>query len=195
MPRDDSSWFPDALYAELYRRHAPSLFAYAYQQTSSREEAEDVVLDVFLSVLQNPHFPSFDANKQEAWLWAITRNKVADYFRRTSQRQQVPIEWLSEPLYEDDRMAPDHASLRREAYDQLSKAIQALPAQQQEILRLRFGHGLKSKDIASVLAKSEGAVRTLLLRTLQRLRAIYHDQETGAADERLPARLPARADE
>lgn len=179
MQHKEISLLEHSLYAKLYQCYAPGLFAYAYQQTTSREDAEDIVLDVFLSVLQNPRFPTFDEKKQEAWLWTITRNKVVDYYRRSTHRQHVSIEWLSEPLYEDDRLAPEQLSLKREEYVQLSGAMRALPELQQEILRLRFGHDLKCKEIASVLEKSEGAVRTILLRTLQRLREIYKDQGKG----------------
>src|SRR5579863_941371 len=93
-------------YADLYRCHAPGLFAYAFQQTASREDAEDIVLEVFLSVLENPRFPTFDEKKQEAWLWTITRNKVVDYYRRSTLRQHVSIEWLAELLYEDELLTP-----------------------------------------------------------------------------------------
>src|SRR5438309_947010 len=99
------------LYAGLYRRYASVLFAYAYQHLASREDAEDIVLNVFLSVLQNEQFPTFDEKKQEAWLWAITRNKTMDHLRRVSRRPQVSLEWLSEPLYADDRGSPEQISL------------------------------------------------------------------------------------
>jgi len=167
------------LYAELYRYYAPGLFAYVYQQTASREDAEDIVLDVFLSILQNTRFPTFDAKKQEAWLWTITRNKVVDYYRRSNRRRPVSIEWLSEPLYEDEHQTPEQISLQREEYLWLSSSIQALPELQQEVLRLRFGHGLKCEEIAPVVEKSAGAVRMILLRTLHRLRGLYKDQEKG----------------
>jgi len=177
MLHQEVSLLEDSLYAELYRRHAPALFAYVYQQTASREDAEDIVLDVFLSVLRNPRFPTFAEKKQEAWLWTITRNKVVDHYRRSVRRQHVSIEWLAMPLYEDDSRAPEQLSLKREEYAHLYGAVQALPAIQQEVLRLRFGHGLKCEEIAPVLEKSVGAVRMLLSRTLQRLRGIYTDQE------------------
>ncbi len=168
-----------SLYTELYRCYAPGLFAYAYQQTTSREDAEDIVLDVFLAVLQNKRFPGFDTKKQEAWLWTITRNKVVDYYRRSTHSQHVSIEWLSELLYEDACLAPEQLSLKREEYAQLYSAIQTLPELQQDVLRLRFGHGLKCGEIAPVIEKSEGTVRMILFRTLQRLRGIYKDQGKG----------------
>src|ERR1700676_607309 len=90
------------LYAEVYRRYAPVLFAYVYQHVSSREDAEDIVLEVFLSVLQDQRFPTFGQQKQEAWLWAIAHNKTVDHFRRTTRQRQISLEWLAEPLYADD---------------------------------------------------------------------------------------------
>lgn len=177
---NDDSLLERSFHAELYRRYAPGLFAYAYQQTASREDAEDIVLDVFLVVLQDKRFATFDEKKQEVWLWTITRNKVVDFYRRASRRQQVSIEWLSEPLYEDNTLAPEQLSLKREEYAQLHSAVQALPEPQQEVLRLRFGHGLKCSQIAPILEKSEGAIRMILFRALQMLRAAYKNQEKGS---------------
>ncbi|HLZ56313.1 MAG TPA: sigma-70 family RNA polymerase sigma factor [Ktedonosporobacter sp.] len=167
------------LYAELYRRYALVLFAYVYHHTSSREDAEDIVLNVFLSVLQNQRFPTFEQDKQEAWLWTITRNKTVDHLRRASRRPQVSIEWLSEPLYADDGCSPEQISLAHEEYVQLANAVRQLPELQQEVLRLRFGHGLKSDEIGSVLEKKGAAVRVLLTRTLRLLRRLYKDQAEG----------------
>src|SRR5579872_4732072 len=179
MQHKDVILLEHSLYAELYRRYAPALFAYAWQQTASREDAEDIVLDVFLSVLQNQRFPAFDEKKQAAWLWTITRNKVVDRHRRSTHHQHVSIDWLAEPLYEDEETAPEQLSLKREEYAELYRAVQTLPTLQQDVLRLRFGHGLKCEEIAPVLDKSEGAVRMLLFRTLRRLRAIYKGQGKG----------------
>ena len=179
MQHKEANLLEHSFYAELYRCYAPGLFAYVYRQTTSREDAEDIVLDVFLSVLQDQRFPTFDAQKQEAWLWAITRHKVVDYYRRSARRRHISVEWLSEPLCEDERQAPEQISLKREEYLWLSNTVRTLPELQQEVLRLRFGHGLKCEEIAPVVEKSTGAVRMILLRTLQRLRRLYQDREKG----------------
>ncbi|HLG64825.1 MAG TPA: sigma-70 family RNA polymerase sigma factor [Ktedonosporobacter sp.] len=179
MQHKEAELLEHSLYAELYRHYASSLFAYVYQQTASREDAEDIVLEVFLSVLQNKRFPTFDAKKQEAWLWTITRNKVVDYYRRSIRHPYVPIEWLSESFCEDEHQAPEQISLQREEFIWLSSTIRALPELQQEVLRLRFGHGLKCEEIAPAVEKSAGAVRMILFRTLQSLRRFYKDWEKG----------------
>ncbi len=173
MQHKDRALLEDTFYADLYQRHAPGLFAYVYRQTASREDAEDIVLDVFLTVLQQQDFVTFDEQKQVAWLWTVTRHKVVDRFRKSVRQQHVSIDLLAEALYEDDEISPERRHLKREEYTQLHRAIKALPEEQQEVVQLRFGFGQRCAEIAPVLNKSEGAVRMLLYRAIQTLRGIY----------------------
>ena len=173
MQHKDRALLEDAFYADLYQRHAPGLFAYVYRQTASREDAEDIVLDVFLTVLQQHDFAMFSEQKQIAWLWTIARHKVVDRFRKNVRQQHVPIDLFAEALYADDEISPERKHLQHEEYTQLHRAIKALPEEQQEVLQLRFGFGLRCAEIAPVLNKSERAVRMLLYRAIQRLRGIY----------------------
>jgi len=166
-------------YAELYQQYAPVLFAYVYQRIYSREDAEDIVLNVFLSVLQNRQFPTFEQQKQAAWLWTITRNKMVDHFRHTTRCPQISLDWLTEPLYADNEYSPEQISIAREEYTQLASLVRRLPEQQQEVLRLRFGHGLNSNEIGLVFEKSGSAVRVLLSRTLRLLRGLYKNEAEG----------------
>ena len=185
MQHKDPTLLEDAFYTDLYQRHAPGLFAYVYRQTASREDAEDIVLDVFLMVLRQQDFATFDEQKQVAWLWTITRHKVVDRFRRSARQQHIPIDPLAETLYEDDERSPEREHLKSEEYTQLHRAINALPGEQQEVLQLRFGFGLRCAEIALVLDKSEGAVRMLLSRTIRTLRDIYASAgEEGQTNQR-----------
>src|SRR5712691_3210723 len=179
MQHKDRTLLEDAFYAGLYQRHAPGLFAFVYRQTASREDAEDIVLDVFLTALQQQGFTTFDEQKQVAWLWTITRNKVVDHFRRSARQQHVPIDRFADTLYEDDELSPEREHLKHEESAHLHRALKALPVEQQEVLQLRFGYGLRCTEIAPVLDKSEGAVRMLLYRTIQTLRDLYASAGKG----------------
>ena len=55
--------------------------------------------------------------------------------------------------------APESAALRQEAYTELRKHVISLPEPHQEILRLRFGHGLRCNEIAQRLNKNSTATR------------------------------------
>jgi RNA polymerase sigma-70 factor (ECF subfamily) len=174
----------DPSLATLYQCFAPVLFAYLYHHTSSREDAEDLLLEVFLAALENDSFGKLDAREQESWLWSVAHNKMIDHYRRTARRSGVQLDLVLDNLYERDEYAPEHVTLRHEEYAHLRATIQTLPELQQEILRLRFANDLRCSEIAAVLQKSEGAIRMLLSRTMKLLRTIYAKEERGEEDVR-----------
>jgi RNA polymerase sigma-70 factor (ECF subfamily) len=157
--------------ATLYQIHAPPLFAYLRLHTSSREDAEDLLVDVFLAVLENKYFFLLAEPAQRAWLWRVTRNKVVDVFRKQHiQRGLLPLDTLAEALQLDERHTPEQAMLRAEEFATLREAIQRLPEVQQQVLWLRFVSGLRCVEIAKVLGRRAGTVRSLLSRALNLLR-------------------------
>ena len=159
--------------AELYQRTSPALFAYLLQQVHSRQDAEVLLLEVFVAALENERFKLLDEQKQQAWLWTVARNKVADYYRHSRRHPSIPLIQMVDTIYEREELEPEQIILRREEYMRLHHTMRELPEVQQEILQLRFGHGLICGEIAIMTEKSEGAVRMLLSRTLKLLRSLY----------------------
>lgn len=171
----------DQLTAELYRRHAPDLFAYLRQKIHSREDAEDVLVDVFLAAFEYELLAELDEKQQVAWLWRVARNKVIDLYRRAQRRQSMALENVAETLYQDDALDPELLALQQDEYALLRQRVQGLPALQRETLRLRFAEDLRCAEIAARIGKREGAVRVMLSRTLNALRSIYErpQEDTG----------------
>jgi RNA polymerase sigma factor (sigma-70 family) len=157
----------------LYQRYAPALLAYFLKQTASREDAEDLLLEVFLAAMERGNLSHLKEPEQRAWLWTVARNKAADHFRRLKRHPSVHLRLVEEVLYQDEALEPEQVALRQEALAELTSAITQLPAGQQEVLRLRFGHGLSCGEIATMQKKHESAVRMLLSRTLRALRNVY----------------------
>lgn len=155
---------------EVYRRYAPQVFTYLLRHAPTRQDAEDLLVEVFLAVLEK--LPSLDIDERQlaAYVQAVTRNKVADYYRKRGKQQIVPLEAIVETAYELDELAPEQLVLADEQLAGLRRAFNALPELQQTILLLRFVHGLRSRDIAAYLSKSENSVRVMLSRSLKFLR-------------------------
>jgi RNA polymerase sigma-70 factor (ECF subfamily) len=162
---------------ELFQRYAPAVFTYLQKHIKYREDAEDVLLDTFTAVIENRHILYWSEDEQRRWIWRVARNKMVDAYRKASRIAQVPLEDVLDDLFADDRLTPEQATLRSEEHDNLRQAMNTLPSIQQTVLKLRFVHGLRSGEIASQIGKSEGAVRTLLSRTLNVLRRIYKENE------------------
>lgn len=159
--------------ADLYQRYWLMILSNVLQLVPSREDAEDVLLEVFLAALESDTLVHLGERQQVAWLRRVAHNKCVDYHRRARRRPAVPLEVATATLYDDERLAPEQVVVRHEEQALLRQQFSALPLQQQEILLLRFSDGLRCAEIASRVHKSEGAVRTLLSRSLNLLRGIY----------------------
>jgi len=156
--------------SDLYRRHAPTLLTHLRANMQSIEDAEDLLLDVFLAALERDALRALAQEEQRRWLWRVARNKLVDYYRRNTRRQHLPLGDVEEMTYEDDELGPEQVVLRNEAQRNLSAAIELLPSLQKEILLLRFVDGLHAPEIARLLGKRDAAVRVQLSRTLNLLR-------------------------
>jgi RNA polymerase sigma factor (sigma-70 family) len=159
--------------ALLYRKYAPGLLSYVRMRIISEEDAEDLVVEVFVAAIENAKFAALSEKEKQLWLWRVTRNKVIDTYRRAKTRQNVTLEHVAEDLFEDEMASPEYAALRQEDYMDLYAHLQSLPLLQQQILRMRFGQNLSCSEIATMLGKQENAVRVTLSRSLNRLRKIY----------------------
>jgi RNA polymerase sigma-70 factor (ECF subfamily) len=161
--------------AILFQRHAPALLSYLRVHTPSREDAEDLLVDTFLAALEQASFSQMAEKEQVYWLRRVAHNKMVDFYRRLTRRyaQTVPLEDVSDTTYDDEEVGPELVSLRNEEYARLQSSLADLSEAQQELLRLRFGEGLRSTEIAVRLGKRDSTVRMMLSRTLNLLRTIY----------------------
>ena len=184
MQQNDCITLEHPTLAALYQRCAPALFAFLQHKLAAREDAEDLLLEVFLAALEYASFAALSEKEQESWLWSVARNKLVDHYRRAARRPGVHLDLVADDLYERDEYAPEQVTLRREEYAHLRAQIEQLPELQQELLRLRFANDLRCAEIATVLQKNEGAVRMLLSRTMKMLRGLYDKEARGRDDAR-----------
>ena len=169
--------------ALLYRKYAPGILTYMRNHITSQEDAEDLVVEVFLAALEYAKFAMLSEKEQQLWLWRVTRNKVIDAYRKAKTRQSVNLDAVAEGLFEDEMFSPEYSALRQEDYMDLYAHLQSLPPLQQQILRMRFAQDLSCDEIATALGKQENAVRVTLSRSLNLLRKTYRrrkeEQEGG----------------
>jgi len=146
---------------------------YVRRHVPAREDAEDIVLEVFLAVLEHKELAQLSEPEQLAWLRRVAHHKFVDYHRRSARRSAVPLEEAADTLLTDEDAGPDQLAVRREEDVLLRERLTQLPEHYQTILQLRFANGLRCTEIAKHLNKSDGAVRMLLSRALNILRDIY----------------------
>jgi len=174
-----ASGLDDVPAAVLYRQHGPLIFAWLLKHAHSWEDAEDLLLEVFLAAFEQDRLLAVQEEKRLAWLLSVAQHKLVDYYRLSGRRQQVPLDAVAATLEADEALAPEALALRHEQHADLRAALQALPQTQREVVQLRFGEGLRCTQIATVLGKREGTVRILLWRALTFLRARYGGDQEG----------------
>jgi RNA polymerase sigma factor (sigma-70 family) len=161
--------------AALYDHFASTILTYLYQQVSSLQDAEDLLLEVFLAAQGNSILSNLSPERQLAWLRRVARNKVIDHYRRNALLTVLPLEQV--PEREDSALTPEEHALRNEQYEQLYQLVRRLTPLQQQLIRMRYGNDLRLVVIADILEKPQGTVRKLLARTLLRLREMYEKTE------------------
>src|SRR5215469_17849042 len=102
--------------ARLYRKYAPGVLTYVRLRVPSPEDAEDLVVEVFVAALESAKFAALSEKEKQLWLWRVTRNKVIDAYRRAKTRQNVTLDHVAEGLFEDEVLSPEYSALRQEDY-------------------------------------------------------------------------------
>jgi len=157
--------------AYCYQQYAPKIFDYTRKHVTSYEDAEDILVETFVAAFESEQFSLLAEKEQQAWLWRVAHNKVVDNYRRT--KRHVPLSIVENELFAHDANGPEQISIQQEDDLQLRRLIQHLSPIQQQVLYLRFNDDLRCSQIASKLGKREGSVRSILSRTLNRLRELY----------------------
>ncbi|NLH17270.1 MAG: sigma-70 family RNA polymerase sigma factor [Phycisphaerae bacterium] len=154
--------------ADLYERHYEPIFRYCVHRLFDRTLAEDVVGAVFLDAARTiRNFRGSEEDEYRRWLYAIATNHIATHIR-TSLRRRVLLQQAAEA----GRLGPHDEPARTDGpeWPQVWRAIQTLGRNEQTILTLRFFENLDFASISAIVGKRETAVRTMLCRSLKKLR-------------------------
>jgi RNA polymerase sigma factor (sigma-70 family) len=180
MQRSKDGVSCDSRVAGLYELHATAIFAYLRRQTASREDAEDILVEVFVAAVESSAFDQLGEKEQVIWLCRVARNKAVDAYRRSRFRQGMDLELVADLIFDDDERAPEQVAMLREKYAHLHAQLEKLSPIQREAVHLRFANNLRCSEIAAVLGKREGTVRVLLSRALNFLRTLYENDQGEA---------------
>ena len=155
----------------LYDRYVDRIYSYAYYRTGDATSAEDITAETFRAALESIDRYEWRGLPFSAWLYRIASNAIAGEYRRS--RPCVPLEDLYE-LSDDGESAAELLE-KQEMAKNLADLVRALPQDQQQVIVLRFCQGLRSKQVASIMNRSEGAVKALLHRAIVSLRSRLGD--------------------
>ena len=152
----------DAL-EELYLLHFDRIYSYLHMSVGNRHDAEDLTTQVFVKMLESIGKFRWRSAPFSAWLFRIAHNLAMDHFRASKRWQ--PEEEVPEPDPGEGSAAEAEAfeSIGRQ---NMLELIQGLSHEQQQVLTLKFVFGFSNGEAATILDKTEGAVKSLQHRAL-----------------------------
>jgi RNA polymerase sigma-70 factor, ECF subfamily len=153
-------------FAELYELNFAKVYAYIARRVGDRDVAQDLTSDVFYKALASIQSFEWRGVPFAGWLLRIAANMIVDRSKRSGREVSGQ---------EDLPDLPDlGAQPSLEGIDQtgrLFRLVEELPADQRRVIGMRFAEEKSIREIATVLGRSEGAVKQLQFRALQNLRA------------------------
>jgi RNA polymerase sigma-70 factor (ECF subfamily) len=161
-------------WGELYREHAPAIFRFCRRALSTREDAEDATMDIFIKVRQK--LSQYDSNRPfSAWLYTVAANHCWDLLRRRKSRQDLETgEVETMPLEHPDPGQLEQLIEKRTSQE-VRRALDRLPARSRMALVLRYYSDMSYDDIADTLGVRRTFVGVVLLRARHELRKILVD--------------------
>lgn len=151
----------------IYDQLVKPVYRYIYYRVES-EVAEDLTEDTFLKVWQNLRKYKKGINPFSSWVFRIAHNLVVDYYRKHKVTTEIDEHTADTQLHSD----PHGQAELKLTQVRLRKVIRKLPDNYQQIIILKYINDLDNREIAATIGKSEGAVRTLQFRALEKLKGL-----------------------
>jgi RNA polymerase sigma-70 factor, ECF subfamily len=151
---------------ELYLIHFDRIYSYLHMSVGSKHDAEDLTTQTFMKMLESIGRFRWQSAPFSAWLFRIAHNLAMDHFR--ARRRWQPEADVPEPPGEAEPSAELEAmqSIGRQSMLEL---IDKLSPEQQQVLTLKFVFNFPNADVAKILDKTEGAIKSLQHRALASL--------------------------
>jgi RNA polymerase sigma-70 factor (ECF subfamily) len=148
---------------ELYLIHFDRIYSYLHVSVGNRHDAEDLTTQTFLKMLEAIGRFRWQSAPFSAWLFRIAHNLAMDHFRAT--RRWQPEEEVPEPPGETEPSA-ELAAFQSIGRQSMLELIEDLSQEQKQVLTLKFVFNLPNGEVATILGKTEGAIKSLQHRAL-----------------------------
>jgi RNA polymerase sigma-70 factor, ECF subfamily len=190
-----------AAVTRIYTAYAPALYRFFMAAVSDRHLAEDLTGTAFVSAIEA--LPRFRGPIEAlgGWLFQIARHDLYDYRRRQARSRIEPLEDnLNEAALADGGVDPEELAIERLEGTRVLAALRELSPDQREVLLLRMAGGLTAPEVAAILGKTTGAVKSLQFRGLASLARVLGLRSPQESQERPypspdPGRLTSQEDE
>jgi RNA polymerase sigma-70 factor (ECF subfamily) len=161
---------PQAL-SQIYDQYSPAIYRYAMRLMGNITLAEECVAETFSRLLQMLHAGKGPREHLQAYLYRVAHNWITDQYRR-----EPLMDELAETLAGESD-SPEEVVSQRIHQQRLQDAIRQLTPDQQQVIALKYLEDCENEEIALVLGKPVGAVKSLQHRALASLQRFLLEKE------------------
>lgn len=149
----------NAAFNTLLNRYESKVFTYIMHFTKNQEVTEDLFQDTFMRVITTLRSGRYtEQQKFSSWLMRIAHNQAIDYIRQAKAATIVSNDDTAAGCFNDTRLADDDTIeqqlIKQQDWGQMESIIRRLPANQQEIIHMRYFEDLSFKEISQELGCS-----------------------------------------
>ena len=159
---------------ELHARFSNLVFATVMQVLNNRQDAEDVMQEVFALLWKKADMYVEERGKPSTWLATLARNRAIDRFRSRDRRNRLNLGFEQETEMEKgwEAPSPSGAAEINELSSQARSAVLHLAPDQRLAIQLAFLEGLSQTEIAERTKTPLGTVKARIRRGLAKLRGL-----------------------
>lgn len=163
-------------FESLVTAHYNTLLRIAVQHTGSRTEAEDIVQDTFLKLLESGR--QFTEQEQaKAFLIRSAVNRCFDYLKSARHKKHIALTDAAE-----NALPPDSGGFRSEETLAVLEAVRALKPEYRNVIYLYYYEEYSIREIAAILHKSSNTVSSWLTRARKQLREVLKDEQDDLSE-------------
>lgn len=164
------------IFHRFYNLYHYDLFQFLFYMVKNREQAEDLVQEVYIKVLQS--YNRFEGRSSEkTWLFSIARHVAIDWFRkqkRTADRNAIDDETVKF-LLKDTAPLPEEVAIQNEQIKLMYQCMENCTVDQKLVLVLRYIQSFSIAETAEVLGWTESKVKTTQHRGLKVLKSLMEE--------------------
>ncbi|MBF8249975.1 MAG: sigma-70 family polymerase sigma factor [Candidatus Levybacteria bacterium] len=157
---------------QFYKSYSPKILAYLSKKLPRREDAQEIVNDVFLEAIDSLAM----LRKEEStlsWLYRIAHNKMVDFYRKRKIKSILLSQAPFLQIVAAEINQPEFQFEKNKIRDNIELALHNLSAKYQKILRLHYEENVPVKVLAGIFNLSFKATESLLFRARQSFKLAY----------------------
>jgi len=158
--------YDDVALSTLYDRYSGKIYSYVLYHVGDAGLAEDLTANVFIKMLSAVKSSNSWQRSFSGWLYRIAHNAIVDHFRRSSRYDSLPLDERLTSA-DDDPVSSVETKIVSE---DVREALSFLTGEQKQVIELKFFQEMTNNEVAEIMGKTEGAIKSLQYRALAALR-------------------------